>query len=508
MDFASFGKSSDGALRRPLLTVAVAAVSMALGTALLQLPPILSIGLLVAFVGAATIIKWPEAATIIFMALLYSNTAGILTQYHGFPKALVAGVILILIVPVIHFVIHRRERLRFDQTFYLMLVFLLALTLSSLRAVQVSVALQSVFTFLSEGLLLYFLITNAVRTLPTLKRVIWILMFTAAILTSMTVYQEVSRNYEQDFAGFAQRNLTRGSMDGRDNPLAVREKVHTSNRAEGPIDDANRYAQMLLLLFPLAVFQLYACRKLWARLAAGLCIGLMLGGLLFSYSRGAFLTLVLTGLAAYFLRFVSRKHLLGGAVVLALIMATAVPFYMTRIQTLFGAEGLLSETSDEQPDVVIRGRATEMMAAFNAFLDHPVLGVGPGQFNRFYSVQYMQDPDIALRTLDEQRRAHSLYFEMAAETGIVGFTIFMTIIATFCFRIWRLRARIGDPDNDLSRLTTALLLSMLGYMTTALFLHLSYQRYLWMFVALGGAAIHIVDRLRSSTCTSSSSEAR
>jgi hypothetical protein len=37
------------------------------------------------------------------------------------------------------------------------------------------------------------------------------------------------------------------------------------------------------------------------------------------------------------------------------------------------------------PDGAIKGRATEMLAALAVYLDHPFIGVGPGQYVPFYS---------------------------------------------------------------------------------------------------------------------------
>jgi hypothetical protein len=43
----------------------------------------------------------------------------------------------------------------------------------------------------------------------------------------------------------------------------------------------------------------------------------------------------------------------------------------------------------------------------------------------------------------------------------------------------------------LAHIATAILLGIFGYFGTAMFLHLSYQRYYWFLMALAGAAIRI-----------------
>src|SRR5439155_1514577 len=94
-------------------------------------------------------------------------------------------------------------------------------------------------------------------------------------------------------------------------------------------------------------------------------------------------------------------------------------------------EGRTTET-----DGAIRGRMTEMMAALFVFLDHPVIGVGPGQYMPVYSQAYMNVPG-ALRHITVERRAHSMYFELAAENGMVGLGLFLAIVGLIQFRLWR-----------------------------------------------------------------------
>jgi hypothetical protein len=44
---------------------------------------------------------------------------------------------------------------------------------------------------------------------------------------------------------------------------------------------------------------------------------------------------------------------------------------------------------------------------------------------------------------------------------------------------------------ELAHLATAFIFSILGYLSTAVFLHFSYQRFFWLFLALAGAFVQI-----------------
>jgi len=48
-------------------------------------------------------------------------------------------------------------------------------------------------------------------------------------------------------------------------------------------------------------------------------------------------------------------------------------------------------------------------------------------------------------------------------------------------------------ESEYADLATALLLSMVGYFTTAMFLHLSYERYYWFLLALAGTTAYLLN---------------
>ena len=60
----------------------------------------------------------------------------------------------------------------------------------------------------------------------------------------------------------------------------------------GPIGEKNRYAQIMLVLFPLAIFRFWQEKNRWLKLAAGVVMVCILSGVILTVSRGAFLGLV------------------------------------------------------------------------------------------------------------------------------------------------------------------------------------------------------------------------
>jgi O-antigen ligase len=419
----------------------------------------------------------------------------------------VASAFLPFTVPLFWNVLsRRRDRLVVDSTLLLMFVFLAAVSTSALLAKDEDRALAWLLTYVTEGILVYLIILNVVRTKATLQRIIWVLILSGGFLGGLTVYQEVTRAYDQHFAGLAQRNIEYGM--GNDDLAFGKElfrpehKIHLAERAAGPIGDPNRYAQILIVLLPLAYFHLRGDRRLLTRAVVLALLVLILGGLLLTYSRGGFLALVVIAALMTLLGCIRLPHLAVSIALIVLTLSLAAPGFFLRMDSLRAAGALVGKGGNVEPDGAMRGRATEMLAALNVFRDYPLLGVGPGQFAHLYSVDYMSNPEVAFRHVSKVRRAHSLYFELAAETGVLGFSVFALAVGWTMWRLWQVRRRWLHQDRTWSDVATACWLGIIGYLGTAFFLQLAYQRYFWLLMGISGAVIHVMESQSMSAVSS------
>jgi O-antigen ligase len=213
-----------------------------------------------------------------------------------------------------------------------------------------------------------------------------------------------------------------------------------------------------------------------------------------SMSRGAMLAFGVLLIVGAAVRWIRPSRLL----IVVLLLAAAAPFVASdrlvqRLASIGSAVSLLRGDGAGVADHAIRGRATEMIAAARVFVDYPLLGVGPGQYAPFYSAEYHQnDPRFQFRQLSVARRAHSLYLEIGAELGIAGLAVFLAIVAALMRDLRAARNWCSRTRPDLAHLATALWLSLLAYLTTGVFLHLMYERYYWMLLAIAGSALHVI----------------
>lgn len=431
----------------------------------------------------------PAVATGVAVVLLYTNLPVLVAQRGMAPRAVAVLVPLLLLVAAAHQILVRRRGILVDRTLCAMLAFLAVLLMSMFAAESYGVAVGRIGAFLGEGLLVYFLVRNAVRSLPELRVAVVAVLASAGFLAGLTVLQAVTGHYEQDFLGLASRSLDH--LEGL--PASHRDGLGLEDRAGGPVDEPNRFAQILLMAVPLGFVLALNARRRRHAVAAAAAVALLLGGVLLTYSRGAFLTLVVLLLLTAPLGLMRPARLIG-ALCVGLVVTSLVPGYAARVASIAGVADLFGKGRVEA-DGPTRGRTTEMLASLAAYTDHPVLGVGPGQYMPYHSVRYQALPEISIRELPTPRRAHNLYLEIGAETGTVGLVIFLAIPLLLLRDLEGLRRQLSPRRPELARLAAGFTLVLLSYLGTGVFLHLAFERYYWFVVALAAAAAGILDRV-------------
>ncbi len=502
----------------------------------------LLLGLAVVFVLGlfALVLRWPELGTLIALFAIYSNIAvlgmksrailqttvqtGQMTIATAGQNARVvvvmAALCLILCVPLLYQFLVRKEKLTFDRGFYLMLGYFAVFLTSSFFARDKAIVTSEITDFLLEGVAIYFLVVNVVREYTTLRRATWALLLAGSFMGGLSVFQHVTHTETSNYGGLA---MLGAELDF--NPIGRRvnvswadaENLHpqgaTSSaqgvqfRSAGPIGEPNRYAQVLVVLLPLAAlrFRKERSRALrWLALASGALIS---GGMMLTFSRGAMFTaVVIFGLLAYF-RFIRPLHVIVAALGLSLLVLVLDPHAALRFASLGGVKTLLahktvgySEPTGGQrgvPDTSVVRRYVLNVAAWHVFLDHPILGVGPGHFAAYYSMPYGNR--VGLIEQLKKYRGHNLYFETLAETGILGLASFLAIILAIMRGLWRAWRRLQHKGSEFADAAMAFFLCLVAYLISAIFAHLSYQRYFWLLMALCSATIHILGRVEQET---------
>ena len=399
--------------------------------------------------------------------LLYTNAIVVGVTFHSMPTAAAVVVPALLGIPIARAVILRGEAIVMTPAVPLIVLFIAIQFVGTLFALYPWLAFEKVLVSASEGLLLYVLITNAIRTRTMLRGAIWTLLTAGALLGAIGVFQTITQTFGNAYFGFAQAS--------------------PGGRLFGPIGDPNYYAQIMVVLLPLAFYAYSSARSRLGRIAlvgAGL---LITAGTVLTFSRGAAVSLGLVFLLMVATGAIRIRSLVLAAIGVS-VLVMAVPEYGKRLSRLPETAGLLVSGSGpgiQNADRAIRGRVTEMVATGLVFVDHPILGVGPGMA-RFYYPRYAEIAGGYARK--KSRASHSMLLGLAAEHGIPGLLVFAMIVLVTLRDLRRAQRRWQERRADLSHLATGLMVSLILYLTVGLFLHAAYIRYFWVLMALAGAA--------------------
>jgi putative inorganic carbon (HCO3(-)) transporter len=440
--------------------------------------PLIVIGVIGAGVLGVWLLLQPQVATLVVVFVLYSNMA-VVFKRGGVPQSVAAATFLLLGLPLFNYVIIRREKVRGAVPFYLMILYLAAAIFSAAFARQPRNSIAWIVTYMLEGLVLYFLFINTVRTSSILRLAIWMAIIAGTLMGSLSIYQTVTKSYDNDYGGWA--TVSRSEIQvGQQDILGPKE---TAPRVAGPIGEKNFYALILVVLLPLAISRFSAERSPLLRIMALILCVPLLGGALLTYSRGAGVAALAMLAAMVVLGSLRLKHVLILGGIAAITVMVVVPDYVYRISTVTSVFELLSGNPS-----AAGGSVTENLAALRIFVDHPILGVGPGQTRLFIQAA---SKDIGYRALAPQRRAHDLYLEVMSDNGIVGLVSYLSIVWVTMYQLWRVARRFKNTRPDIFYTVTGLLVAVITFQVNGVFLHLSYLRYYWFLMALAEASVLI-----------------
>ena len=195
--------------------------------------------------------------------------------------------------------------------------------------------------------------------------------------------------------------------------------------------DPNIYGRFLAV-----VMAALAATQLWARewrnlLGATLAQGLLLAGLVLTFSQSSLAALLLALLVLAALRWPAKPVLMTttAAVLVAVVAAIAFP-EATRVD--LGSGRSLREATSGRTDLIKGG--VEM------FLDRPVLGHGSGAFAEEFRIRE--------KTTDERAASasHTTPITIAAEQGVVGLASYLVVLLTALALVLQGLGRLRGPE--------------------------------------------------------------
>lgn len=278
-------------------------------------------------------------------------------------------------------------------------------------------------------------------------------------------------------------------------PLALYSIQHGGYGVGSFLGDQNDFCLAINMVIPYAFFLLFVARSKLERLLLIGSIIIFLLAIVGTNSRGGFLGLLAVGLSCWL--FTPRKVvttviilLLCGAFLLA-----APPSYWQEMNTI--------KTSNQEGDTGEQ-RLYLWGIAWKLFLDDPIWGVGPTNF-QYAGDRYESEEKKASGLHIWGKVSHSLYLTLLSEEGLVGAIVFLMIMQT----AWKDRRTIrgyyryhihslsGEEEVKLKTLyylSLAIDISLIGFLVTGAFLTVLYYPHFWLLTAYSTVLKNEFDR--------------
>ncbi len=239
----------------------------------------------------------------------------------------------------------------------------------------------------------------------------------------------------------------------------------------GLLGDPNDLALVLLMGMPFlasVVMMTHGSRR-WIY---GLLLAVVIAGIVSTQSRGGFMGL---GAAAFILlqdKVKSRALQIG---ILAVGMAGLMAVSGMSDRSSGGGEG-------DGIDESAQGRLDAWMAGMRMVKARPILGVGYDRFADNYPTY------VTNAVIWGKLEAHNSFVKAVAETGIVGFVPFMTMVVLSFRSAVRVRRRRNELDDPMERAAASSLLpTMTAFFISAFFLSQCWSWFTFILLALVAA---------------------
>ena len=247
----------------------------------------------------------------------------------------------------------------------------------------------------------------------------------------------------------------------------LQNQVRIEGLIGGLFGNANDLALHLVTMIPIALGLCLGARGVLKKVIFLPCAILFVAGVVATFSRGGFLSLVCV-MAALAWRLARRNRVLfltGGLALVLLVVVVGPGGYRDR----------LSERTD--PSAV--ARTDELKRSVFLMIRHPLFGLGINNYILFSNSSHA---------------SHNAYTQVGSEIGIPGMIVYIMFLITPLKRLREVRRRnVDQPRGRLYYLGVGVEASLIGYMVASFFLSVAYLWYVYYLVAYAITISRLLD---------------
>ncbi len=258
--------------------------------------------------------------------------------------------------------------------------------------------------------------------------------------------------------------------------------------------DHTSYGAVLAMFFPIIIgLLLEKNMNLLLKVLLGISFAILVVGLIFSYTRAAWISIIAAALILVFLilKIKIKTILLATTVAGAFLLLgwedIAVSLEQNKQESSDNLDEHVSSISNVTSDASNLERLNRWNCAFEMFKERPIVGWGPGTYQFVYApFQRSKDRTIISTNQGNGGNAHSEYLGPLCEEGFMGTILFFAILASVSHLAFRLFFTIHE--HRLKIIVASVYLGLMTY-----FIHGVLNNYLdtdkasvpfWGFIAI------------------------
>lgn len=311
---------------------------------------------------------------------------------------------------------------------------------------------NSMFTLLIHiaFIVFYFILVNTIKTRQQLYALVALLVLSTTVTAMYGLYQL--------------KTVGATSEAWVDTTLFEDIKARVGSTFENP----NVLGEYLVLIIPVAIAMLWGQKGWVSKLVTLGLTAIMLGCLVYTYSRGAYIGLILAFALFAVLR--DRRFIILGAIGLLILPFVLPPSVINRFTSI----GNLTDTSSSY-------RISVWLGSLKLVKDYWPSGIGLGlePFKLIYP-KYSLNAAYAYHS-------HNIYIQLLIETGIAGFTVFIAMVVVYYKTM--LAGFYRTKDKFTSTFMIAIASGMAGFLAQGIVENIWYNNRVlltfWVMLAFG-----------------------
>lgn len=350
---------------------------------------------------------------------------------------------------------NKNVQLRIDSISVLVLAFMTTYVLSMINSFSRRASLSTLFVYLIF-MCFYFIITNIIRTKKDVFNLVKTFILSSMLVSLYGIYQYI-------FGVSMESSWVDANMF---------ESIKT--RVYSTLGNPNVLGEYLILIIPIAVFYLFVKTNLLNKLAYFASLGAMLLCIVLTFSRGAWVGLILS--VGIFVMFAVPK-------IWAVLLMLAYCVFITLPDSVINRFASIGNTSDSSTSYRI-GIWVGTILILKEFILSGI-GIGVGAFHTVY-------PLFSYRAM-VAHHSHNLFLQIATEAGILGIVAFVTIIIFLFFKSVKV---YSQSSRIKSLLVLSIVAAIIGFMAQSMFDY-SFYNYrvmlvFWQIIGFLMAIKHVV----------------